>query len=96
MERNRLKRKLGAGELSLITGNTESSDMIDFVGSSIELFDAVWVDMEHSPVTWANLADYHRAADLWGMSSIVRVRTTTRASSRSPWPRAWTGSLSRT
>lgn len=31
--------------------------------------------MEHSPVTWAVLADYTRAADLWGMSTIVRPRT---------------------
>ena len=38
MERNRLNRKPKAGELSLITGNYESNDMIDFVGS-LELFD---------------------------------------------------------
>jgi 4-hydroxy-2-oxoheptanedioate aldolase len=73
MERNRLKRKLAAGELGLIAGNYESGDLIDLVGS-LELFDGVWIDMEHSPVTWAGLADMSRAADLWGMTSIVRVR----------------------
>ena len=74
MERNRLKRKIRDGEIGTIAGNFESSDMIDLVGS-LELFDSAWIDMEHSPVTWADLADFSRAADLWGMSSIVRVRT---------------------
>jgi 4-hydroxy-2-oxoheptanedioate aldolase len=73
MERNRLKKKLLRGELGTISGNYETSDMIDFVGS-LDLFDAAWIDMEHSPVTWANLADFSRAADIWGMSSIVRIR----------------------
>ncbi len=68
-----MKRKLARKELSVMAGNYESTDMIDFAGS-LGLFDAVWIDMEHSPVTWAGLADYSRAADLWGMSSVVRVR----------------------
>jgi 2-keto-3-deoxy-L-rhamnonate aldolase RhmA len=73
VERNRLKRKLAAGELGLISGNYENADMIDFIGS-LGVVDAVWIDMEHSPVTWSGLADMSRAADLWGMTSIVRVR----------------------
>src|SRR4051812_30359380 len=73
MERNRLKRKLAAGELGLISGNYENADMIDFIGS-LGVVDGVWIDMEHSPVTWSRLADMSRAADLWGMTSIVRVR----------------------
>src|SRR4051794_3996340 len=73
MERNRLKRKLAAGELGLISGNYENADMIDFIGS-LGVVDGVWIDMEHSPVTWSRLADMSRAADLWGMTSIVRPR----------------------
>jgi 4-hydroxy-2-oxoheptanedioate aldolase len=73
VERNRLKHKLAAGEVALVGGNYESADLIDLVGS-LGVIDGVWIDMEHSPVTWAGLADMSRAADLWGMSSIVRVR----------------------
>jgi hypothetical protein len=50
VERNRAKRKLERGELTLIEGNFENADLIDFVGS-LGLVDAVWIDMEHSPVT---------------------------------------------
>jgi 4-hydroxy-2-oxoheptanedioate aldolase len=69
-----LKRALKRGELGVIAGNYESSHLIDFVGS-LGLFDGIWIDMEHSPVTWADLADFSRAADLWRMSSVVRVRS---------------------
>lgn len=72
-EANKLKRKLAAGELALISGNYESSDMIDFTGS-LGLFDGVWIDMEHGSVAMNSLPDMSRAADLWGMTSIVRVR----------------------
>jgi 2-keto-3-deoxy-L-rhamnonate aldolase RhmA len=71
---NQLKRKLKAGQLSLISGNHESADMIDFVGS-LGLFDGVWIDMQHGPVTVESLPDMSRAADLWGMTSLVRVRS---------------------
>ncbi len=73
MERNRLKRKVQDGKLALVSGNYENADMVDYVGS-LELFDGVWIDMEHSPVTWGDLSGMSRAADLWGMSSVVRVR----------------------
>jgi 2-keto-3-deoxy-L-rhamnonate aldolase RhmA len=69
---NKLKRKLIAGELALIAGNYESSDMIDFVGS-LGFFDGVWIDMEHGSVAMNSLPDMSRAADLWGMTSVVRV-----------------------
>ena len=72
-ETNRLKRKAAAGELGLISGNYETADLIDFVGS-LEVFDGVWIDMEHGPAAVQSLADMSRAADLWGMTSIVRVR----------------------
>jgi 4-hydroxy-2-oxoheptanedioate aldolase len=70
---NRLKRKLQANTISLISGNHESSDLVDFTGS-LGLFDAVWIDMQFGGVTVERLGDLSRAADLWGMSSLVRVR----------------------
>lgn len=70
---NRLKRKLQAGEISLMSGNHESSELVDFTGS-LGLFDAVWIDMQFGGVTVERLGDLSRAADLWGMSSLVRVR----------------------
>jgi 4-hydroxy-2-oxoheptanedioate aldolase len=73
MESNRLKRKVGAGKLSLISGNHESAEIIDFAGS-LDMFDGVWIDMEYGSVSMESLADMSRAADLWGMTSIVRVR----------------------
>lgn len=74
METNRLKRKLAAGRLALVSGNYESADMVDFAGS-LGLFDGIWIDMEHGTVPMERLGDLSRAADLWGMTSIVRVRT---------------------
>src|SRR5258708_33552329 len=47
--------------------------MVDFVGS-LQLFDGVWIEMEHGPTTWSRLGDLSRAADIWGMSSLVRAR----------------------
>jgi 4-hydroxy-2-oxoheptanedioate aldolase len=73
MESNRLKRKIATGGLSLVSGNHETAEMIDYAGS-LGLFDAVWIDMEHGAVAMQSLADMSRAADLWGMTSIVRVR----------------------
>ena len=70
---NRLQQKVSTGELALVAGNFESTEMIDFVGS-LGLFDGAWIDMEHGPVAMEGLADMSRAADVWGLSSIVRVR----------------------
>jgi 4-hydroxy-2-oxoheptanedioate aldolase len=70
---NRLKHSLASGKLSLIAGNHETTDMIDLAGS-LGLFDGVWIDMQHGPVTVESLPDMSRAADLWGMTSLVRVR----------------------
>lgn len=73
MDENRLKRKLEQGKVAICGGNYDDTDLIDYIGS-LGVYDCVWIDMEHSPVTWRELADLSRAADLWGMTSIVRVR----------------------
>jgi len=72
-ESNRLKHNLASGKLALIAGNHETTDMIDLAGS-LGLFDGVWIDMQHGAVTVESLPDMSRAADLWGMTSLVRVR----------------------
>jgi 4-hydroxy-2-oxoheptanedioate aldolase len=73
MERNRLKKGLAEGRVTTIVGDCDSADTIDYIGS-LGLFDAVWIEMEHGPISWKDLVDMSRAADLWGLASVVRVR----------------------
>src|SRR5260221_2836084 len=73
MAKNRLKQRLAEGRVATIVAGFHIRDMVDFIGS-LGHFDAVWLDMEHGPITWSQLEGLSRAADLWGMSSIVRVR----------------------
>jgi 4-hydroxy-2-oxoheptanedioate aldolase len=56
-----------------VVGDFNDADLADFVGS-LGLFSYIWVDMEHSAVPWPELQNISRAADLWGMKSVVRVR----------------------
>lgn len=46
-------------------------EIIDFLGPCG--FDGAWVECEHGPSTWSDLQDLTRAADLWGLTSLVRV-----------------------
>ncbi|MBJ7599467.1 MAG: aldolase [Candidatus Nephthysia bennettiae] len=71
-ERNRLKHRLAGGQLGLVSGNYETPDMIDLAGS-LGVFDGVWIDMEHGAAGVESLADLSRAADVWGLTSLVRV-----------------------
>jgi 2-keto-3-deoxy-L-rhamnonate aldolase RhmA len=73
MQGNRLKKRLAEGHVTTIMGDADSADTIEYYGS-LGLFDSVWIEMEHGPISWANLADMSRAADIWGMTSVVRVR----------------------
>lgn len=73
MERNRLKRKLQEGHVATIVGDCDTPDAIEHIGS-LGIFDSVWLEMEHGATTWSELPDLSRAADITGMSSIVRVR----------------------
>lgn len=43
-------------------------EMIGMMG-----FDGVWIETEHGPLDFADIPDLTRAADLWGLTSIVRV-----------------------
>lgn len=46
-------------------------DLIDYLGP-VGL-DGVWIEAEHGTAGFQEIADLSRAADLWGMASIVRV-----------------------
>jgi 4-hydroxy-2-oxoheptanedioate aldolase len=73
MTGNRVKQRLQNGGVATIAGNFDTADMIDFVGA-LGLFDAVWIEMEHGPVTWSQLSDLSRAAEVRNLASVVRVR----------------------
>lgn len=73
VEGNRLKRRLAEGHVTTIVGDINTPDDIEWVGS-LGHFDSVWIEMEHGPISWADLTNMSRAADIWGLSSVVRVR----------------------
>ncbi|GIK34874.1 MAG: hypothetical protein AMXMBFR45_08610 [Gammaproteobacteria bacterium] len=69
---NAVKRRLQAGEVAVVTaGHSGSADTIDLMGSLG--LDGFWIEGEHGPLSWDRLGDQSRAADLWGMSALVRV-----------------------
>jgi len=63
----------GGGVAVVVASHSMTSDTVDFVGSLG--FDAVWLEGEHGPVTWDRLGDLTRAAELWEMATLLRVRT---------------------
>lgn len=70
--RNAVKRRLAAGEVAVVTaGHSGSADTIDLMGSLG--LDGFWIEGEHGPQSWDQLGDQSRAADLWGMTALVRV-----------------------
>ena len=71
LRQNRAKHMLQRGE-PVIVVSCSDPDTVDIMGS-LEVVDCIWIEMEHGPVTWAQLSDLSRACDLWGMSSLVRV-----------------------
>ena len=68
---NRVKRKLANGEVALIVQGELTPDMVEFFGPLG--FDGIWIEGEHGPVDFADIRDFTRAADLWGMASVARV-----------------------
>ena len=72
MRPNRVKHKLAAGELATgVMGTGMTADLIEWLGPLG--FDSVWLEGEHGPLDYRDIPDMSRAADLWGMTSIVRV-----------------------
>ena len=73
MRPNHAKRKLAAGEPVICAAGLDSLDLVEQFGAA-GLADLVWVDLEHGPWSWADLSNFSRACDLWGMTSQARVQ----------------------
>ena len=71
MRENRVKAKLAAGETAIVLSGHMTPDIVDWLGPLG--FDGVWIEGEHGPVDYKDIPDLTRAADLWGMTSVVRV-----------------------
>ena len=68
---NRVKKKLMRGEPATVVAGTLTPELIESFGNIG--FDGAWLEAEHGPVDFGDIADLSRACDLWGMSSITRV-----------------------
>ena len=71
---NRAKEKLANGEIVSCLAGIDNPYLVDFVGQMG--IDSVWFEAEHGPVSYDDVGNLSRAADLWGMTSIVRVGST--------------------
>lgn len=71
MPRIDLRARLMNGEVVGVVAGHHSTDMVDWIGQFRP--DAVWMECEHGPGAWEEIADFSRACDLWGCASIVRV-----------------------
>ena len=68
---NRAKEKLANGETVTCIAGVDTPHLVDFVGQIG--IDAVWLEAEHGPVDFEAIGDLSRAADLWGVTPLVRV-----------------------
>ena len=71
MRQNRVKANLNSGALSVVLSGHMTPDIVDSLGPLG--FDGVWIEGEHGPVDYKDIPDLTRAADIWGMTSVVRV-----------------------
>ena len=73
LRKNIIKHKLVAGELATVvmTPFPITADLIEYMGPYG--FDGVWIETEHAAIDFAEIPDMTRAADLWNMTSVVRV-----------------------
>ena len=68
---NKVKRKLENGEVAFCLQGELTPDLVEFFGPIG--FDGIWIEAEHGPIDFADIRDFTRAADLWGLTSIARV-----------------------
>ena len=68
---NRIKHKLAAGKACFVLGGVADPDMLDQLGACGA--DGFWLEGEHGPVDFDNVANMSRACDLWGVTSLARV-----------------------
>ena len=71
LRRNVAKHKLADGGIVSVALGPMSADLIEHFG--LLGFDAIWLEGEHGPVDYGDIADLTRACDLWGKSSLMRV-----------------------
>ena len=71
---NRAKEKLANGQIVTCLAGVDSPHLIDFVGQIG--IDSVWLEAEHGSVDFEAIGDLSRAADLWGVTPLVRVGNT--------------------
>ena len=73
---NRLQKAIVKNQNRLILGaaaymyNPAFLEMAALMG-----YTAAWIEMEHGPMTWADLSHASRVCDLWGVTSLVRVNS---------------------
>ncbi|MFP6678736.1 MAG: aldolase/citrate lyase family protein [Dehalococcoidia bacterium] len=71
---NRAKEKLANGEIVTCLAGVDTPHLVDFIGQIG--IDSVWLEAEHGPVDFEAIGNLTRAADLWGMTPLVRVGST--------------------
>ena len=71
LRQNAVKHKLQRGETVSIISGHNTPDIAEFLGTL--RFDGVWIETEHGPIDFADIPNFTRACDLWGMTSVVRV-----------------------
>ena len=77
MRENRVKRVLREGKCANVLGGLNNPEIVDYMGQFG--FDGMWIETEHGPASWEQVAHMSRACDLWGMTSVCRVN------SNEPW-----------
>lgn len=69
-----LRHSLDEGGVAVVVASHSTTpDTVDLIGSLG--FEAVWLEGEHGHVTWDRIGDLSRAAELWEMAALLRVRT---------------------
>ena len=68
---NHAKEKLARGEVVTCLAGVDTPHLVDFIGHLG--VDAVWFEAEHGPVDFEAIGNLSRAADLWGLTPLVRV-----------------------
>ena len=73
MRENRVKKIMNAGGLAIgaAMGSLTDPAIVEIIG--LAGFDAVFIDMEHTALSLGNVQEMTRAADLVGITPIVRT-----------------------